>query len=102
MSQAVLDKVKPYRLPETENSSSFVPVEPFDIIVFGATGDLSRRKLIPSLFHRYCDGQVPEESRIIGVSRTDINRDGFRNLAKTSYHEFAGLNKDKELSLIHI
>lgn len=33
-------------------ASQFVPVSPFDIVVFGAAGDLSLRKLIPSLFHR--------------------------------------------------
>lgn len=38
--------------------AELVPVEPFDIVIFGATGDLARRKLIPALFHRWCDGQI--------------------------------------------
>lgn len=37
-----------------------VPVDPFDLVVFGATGDLARRKLIPALFHRMRDGQMPD------------------------------------------
>ena len=39
---------------DTSSGSSFVPVEPFEIIVFGGTGDLARRKLLPALYHRYC------------------------------------------------
>ena len=58
-----------------------LPVTPFDLVVFGAAGDLSLRKLIPSLFHRWRDGQIPPQSRIIGVSRTAMNADAFRKLA---------------------
>lgn len=75
---------------DPKGGSTFIPVEPFDIIVFGGTGDLSRRKLLPSLYHRYCDGQIPDESRIIGVSRTKLDTSEFRALAKKSYLEFSG------------
>lgn len=68
--------------------SAFVPVEPFELIVFGATGDLARRKLLPSLYHRYCDGQIPDNSRIVGVSRSDLTRQDFVKLVEDSYHEF--------------
>ena len=47
-----------------------IPVEPFDLVVFGASGDLSRRKLLPALYHRDQDGQVPEQVRVIGVGNT--------------------------------
>jgi glucose-6-phosphate 1-dehydrogenase len=53
--------------------AEFIPVPPFDLVVFGATGDLSLRKLFPSLLHRYLDGQIPPQSRIIGVARSDID-----------------------------
>ena len=46
-----------------------VPVETFDLVIFGGTGDLALRKLLPGLFRRYADGQIPEDSRIIGVAR---------------------------------
>ena len=36
-----------------------IPVEVFDLIVFGATGDLAQRKLLPALFHRDVQGQIP-------------------------------------------
>ena len=73
---------------EVEGSSTFVPVDPFELVVFGATGDLARRKLLPALFHRYCDGQIPKTSRIIGVSRSERTRDEFLAMVEASYHEF--------------
>ncbi len=57
-------------------------VDPFDIVVFGATGDLSARKLIPALFHRDEAGQIPPEARVIGVSRRRLSTDEFRDLAR--------------------
>jgi len=75
----------------SQGSSSFVPVEPFDIIVFGGTGDLARRKLLPSLYHRFCDGQISDESRIIGVSRTDLDRAAYQSQAEKAYKQFAKL-----------
>ena len=41
-------------------SSRIIPVQPFDYVVFGATGDLTKRKLIPALYHRFKDGQFDE------------------------------------------
>ncbi len=73
---------------EEAGRSAFVPVKPFELVVFGATGDLARRKLLPSLYHRYCDGQIPKNSRIIGVSRSDLSRKDFIKLVEDSYHEF--------------
>lgn len=46
-----------------------VPVESFDLVIFGGTGDLAMRKLLPGLLRRYADGQIPQDSRIIGVAR---------------------------------
>ena len=55
-------------------SARIIPVEPFDLVVFGGTGDLAMRKLLPGLYHRDLDDQLPAESRILGVSRGDIAR----------------------------
>ncbi len=75
--------------PQETGGSGFVPVSPFDIVVFGGTGDLARRKLLPSLFHRYCDGQIPKNSRIIGVSRSAHSRSEYQKLISDAYHEFS-------------
>lgn len=72
----------------TTSSPQFIPVTAFDLIVFGAAGDLSLRKLIPSLFHRWRDEQIPPDSKIIGVSRSAMDDDAFRALALESFRKF--------------
>ncbi len=77
--------------PETDKSGSspqLIPVTTFDLVVFGAAGDLSLRKLIPSLFHRWRDSQIPNDSKIIGVSRTAMDDAEFRALALKSFRKF--------------
>lgn len=69
--------------------AEFVPVPPFDLVVFGATGDLSLRKLFPALLHRFLDGQIPAQSRIIGVARSDMDTAAFRQLVHESRGKFA-------------
>lgn len=61
--------------------AEFIPVDTFDIVIFGATGDLTERKLLPALYHRWLDGQIPETSRIVGSARTDMTRDEFSAFA---------------------
>jgi glucose-6-phosphate 1-dehydrogenase len=51
--------------------SRVIPVDPFDLVIFGATGDLARRKILPGLYRRFCDGQMPPQSRVIGAARTE-------------------------------
>jgi glucose-6-phosphate 1-dehydrogenase len=65
-----------------------VPVEPFDLVVFGATGDLAKRKLIPALYQRLRAGQAPDGARFIGAARTDLGPEGFRALAEEALREF--------------
>jgi glucose-6-phosphate 1-dehydrogenase len=69
-------------------SSRIIPVHPFDYVVFGATGDLTKRKLIPALYHRLKDGQFDEQSRIIGVSRSKLSDADFRKIARESIESF--------------
>lgn len=69
--------------------AEFIPVPPFDLVVFGATGDLSLRKLFPSLLHRFLDGQIPPQSRIIGVARTEMDTAAFRKLVHEAHLKFA-------------
>ncbi|MFT0859919.1 glucose-6-phosphate dehydrogenase [Ancylobacter sp. G4_0304] len=62
-------------------TSRVIPVAPFVLTVFGATGDLSRRKLIPAMFHRDLDGQIPPEATIVGTSRRAMSDEEFRAFA---------------------
>ena len=51
-----------------------VKVDPFDLVVFGGTGDLAYRMLYPALFRRERSEQFSEPTRIIGVSRRHLDR----------------------------
>ena len=64
-----------------------IPVEPFDLIIFGATGDLARRKIIPGLFRRLRAGQMPKGARIIGAARTEMEVSAFRQMAEAAVRE---------------
>ncbi|WEK03112.1 MAG: glucose-6-phosphate dehydrogenase [Candidatus Devosia phytovorans] len=69
-------------------SSRIIPVQPFDYVVFGATGDLTKRKLIPALYHRFKDGQFDEQSRIIGASRSKLSDAEFQTAARDAVTQF--------------
>ncbi|HEY0506192.1 MAG TPA: glucose-6-phosphate dehydrogenase [Lysobacter sp.] len=51
---------------------------PFDLIIFGGTGDLALRKLLPALFHRYVDGQIVAGTRIFGLARDTQTDEAYR------------------------
>ena len=55
-----------------------IPVDPFDLVIFGATGDLARRKIYPSLYRRMRAGQMPAEARVIGCARSEITPEAWR------------------------
>ncbi len=54
-----------------------IPVQPFDMVIFGGTGDLAMRKILPALFYRDKDHQMPLEGRIIGISRAAISQEEY-------------------------
>jgi glucose-6-phosphate 1-dehydrogenase len=58
------------------------PVTACDFVVFGGTGDLAMRKLLPALYLRDADGPLPEGFRIIGVSRSGLGTAGYRGKAE--------------------
>jgi glucose-6-phosphate 1-dehydrogenase len=70
-----------------KNSLRVGPKYPQVVVLFGATGDLSRRKLLPGLFHLTSAGFMPG-CRIVGVSLDDIDADGFRQIARESIDKF--------------
>ena len=57
-------------------------------MVFGATGDLALRKLMPALYHRWKDGQIPATSRIIGTSRGAMSHDEYKASVRAHYEKF--------------
>ena len=69
--------------------SRVIPVDPFDLVIFGGTGDLARRKILPALYRRYCAGQIPEGARIIGSARTEHDSEDYRAIAAGAIREFS-------------
>jgi glucose-6-phosphate 1-dehydrogenase len=71
-----------------KDSSRVGPRYPQVVVLVGATGDLSRRKLLPGLFHLASAGFIPG-CRIIGVSLDEIDLDGFRTIARGALDQFS-------------
>jgi glucose-6-phosphate 1-dehydrogenase len=63
--------------------------EPFALIIFGASGDLARRKLMPALWNLYGARTLPEPFTILGVSRTEISDAEFRTRVREAVTEFS-------------
>ena len=68
--------------------SRVIPVDPFDLVIFGATGDLARRKILPGLYRRFRDGQMPGQARIIGAARTEMDEGAFRTQVAEAIETF--------------
>ncbi|WP_170325096.1 glucose-6-phosphate dehydrogenase [Ruegeria arenilitoris] len=69
--------------------SRVIPVDPFDLVIFGSTGDLAQRKILPALFRRFCSGQWPDDVQIIGAARAVYDRDAFRDIVAESLRTYA-------------
>jgi glucose-6-phosphate 1-dehydrogenase len=68
--------------------STVIPVPPFDLVIFGATGDLAHRKILPSLFRRLAVHQMPAGSRVIGAARSKMSKAEFRKSTRDALNEF--------------
>ncbi len=68
--------------------SRVIPVDVFDLVIFGGTGDLARRKILPGLYRRFVAGQMVPESRIIGAARAELSDDTFRQQVREAIAEF--------------
>src|SRR5262249_44069481 len=62
---------------------------PLTIVIFGATGDLTARKLVPSLYRLAVKGRLPEEARVVGVARSPLSDEQFREKMAAAVQEFA-------------
>jgi glucose-6-phosphate 1-dehydrogenase len=77
--------------------ATIIPVEDFDCVVFGATGDLTLRKLLPALYNRFRDRQFSPSCRIIAAARSDLNDQTYRERAEAALRAHvagADLNPD--------
>jgi glucose-6-phosphate 1-dehydrogenase len=74
-----------------------LPVHPTALVIFGATGDLAQRKLLPALYNLAHEGALPERFELIGVARSEHSDDEFRELARESIRRFSRRQPDKDV-----
>jgi glucose-6-phosphate 1-dehydrogenase len=74
-----------------------LPVPPTTLAIFGATGDLAHRKLLPALYNLAHEGALPERFNLIGVSRRDQSDEDFRNQARESIQQFSRRAPDEQV-----
>ncbi|MEX2458831.1 MAG: glucose-6-phosphate dehydrogenase [Actinomycetota bacterium] len=67
---------------------SLKPVEPQSVVIFGATGDLTRRKLLPALYHLFIEDLLPANFAIVGSARSPMSDGQFREHAREAVEEF--------------
>ena len=67
------------------------------IVVFGANGDLARRKLMPALYHLAAEGLMPERYAIIGNSRSEMSDEEFRDLARDAVDTFCRCSRSENV-----
>jgi glucose-6-phosphate 1-dehydrogenase len=62
-------------------------VKPFALVIFGGTGDLSKSKLLPTLFFIFREGELPKEFAILGIARSRMTDEQYRDLIKKAIQE---------------
>ena len=71
-----------------------LPVRPTALVIFGATGDLAHRKLLPAIYNLAHEGALPERFELIGVARRDQEDESFQDMAKESIGRFSRRRPD--------
>jgi len=67
---------------------------PHTVVIFGASGDLTSRKLIPALYLLHQKGRLPKETRVVGVARTPFSHDAWRTELEATTKSFTGKEFD--------
>jgi len=73
----------------TQPNDTRKPLSPCTIVIFGASGDLTARKLIPALYHLCKDGQLPSSYRIVGFARREKTDESWRTELRTALDQFS-------------
>lgn len=72
---------------------------PQAIVIFGASGDLTTRKLLPAFYHLYLEGMLPERFAIVGYARTELSDEAFRERARDAVTSFGKRSPEGEVWL---
>ena len=74
-----------------------LPVAPTSLVIFGATGDLARRKLLPALYNLAHEGALPERFNLVGVSRKEKEDDDYRAECEDAIRRFSRRKPDEKV-----
>jgi glucose-6-phosphate 1-dehydrogenase len=74
-----------------------LPVHPTALVIFGGTGDLAHRKLLPALYNLAHEGALPERFELIGVARRDQPDEDFREVVRESIEQFSRRKPDPDV-----
>jgi glucose-6-phosphate 1-dehydrogenase len=74
-----------------------MPVHPTTLVIFGGTGDLSHRKLLPAIYNLAHEGALPERFNLIAVSRSEMDSDAYRKLARDSIAQYSRRPPDAQV-----
>ncbi|MEA2284209.1 MAG: glucose-6-phosphate 1-dehydrogenase [Solirubrobacteraceae bacterium] len=74
-----------------------LPVHPTNLVIFGATGDLANRKLLPALYNLGADGSLPERFNLVGVARSEMSDAEFRAMAVKAVKQFSRRPADEDV-----
>jgi glucose-6-phosphate 1-dehydrogenase len=74
-----------------------LPIHPTTMVIFGGTGDLAHRKLLPAIYNLAHEGALPERFNLIAVSRSDIPHDDYRAMARESIEKHSRRKPDPQV-----
>jgi glucose-6-phosphate 1-dehydrogenase len=74
-----------------------MPVAPTTLVIFGATGDLARRKLLPALYNLAHEGALPERFHLVGVSRKEKEDEDYREECEQAIRRFSRRTPDEDV-----
>jgi glucose-6-phosphate 1-dehydrogenase len=72
-----------------------LPVHPTTLVIFGATGDLAKRKLLPALYNLAHEGAMPERFNLVGIARSEMPDEDYREIAAESIRKFSRRTPDE-------
>ena len=74
-----------------------VPVPPTTLVIFGGTGDLAHRKLLPAIYNLAHEGALPERFNLIAVSRSEMSDEEYRKMARESIEQYSRRQPDPQV-----
>src|SRR6187402_3756021 len=74
-----------------------LPVHPTTLVIFGGTGDLAQRKLLPAIYNLAHEGALPERFNLIAVSRSDDSNEAYRAMARDSIEQHSRRTPDPQV-----